>query len=127
MKRLLVCVVLLTATSCAPPYVWGSEERVRQQLLDMVPAGSSRRVLAEVAARRGWEIDRRNIQTWPGGTKTYLESRNIRECRSHGGAVVPAIIAHYSAPFETYVESLWLFDTQQHLADVCVRKSSDAV
>jgi len=48
------------------------------------------------------------------------------DCHSHGGPVVPAIIAHYSAPLDTYVKSLWLFDAKQRLRDVCVRKTVDA-
>src|SRR3982751_3508842 len=110
MRRRLLCAILLALSSCAAPYVWGDAGRVKERLLGMVPLGSSLTALADSAARRGWKIDQRNIRSWPAGSATYMNDHNL-DCRSRGGLVVPVIIAHYSAPFDTYVESLWLFDS----------------
>jgi hypothetical protein len=90
----------------------------------MVPVGSTPASLAKMATRRGWKIDQRNIRTWPEGSGTYFHQLT---CRTRGGPVVPAMIAHYSTPLNTYVASLWLFDAQQRLADVCVRKDIDSL
>jgi hypothetical protein len=126
MKRQFACAMFLAVGSCAPPYVWGDAERVKEQLLHVVPLGSSPTLLAEAATKRGWKVDQRNIQSWPAGSATYMNDHNL-DCRSRGGPVVPAIIAHYFAPFDTYVESLWLFDAKRRLRDVCVRKTVDAL
>lgn len=91
----------------------------------MVPLGSSSARLEGVAKERGWDIDRGNIWSWPAGSKTYMHDRDL-DCRSRGGPIIPVIIAHYSAPLDTSVESLWLFDPQKRLRDVCVRKTVDA-
>lgn len=126
MKRLLVCAQILAVASCAPTYVWGGPARIRQQLLEMVPPGSSRGMLNAMAARRGWRFGPGIVRIWPAGTKLYFEKRNGPKCRSFGGPAVSLIVAHYSAPLQTYVETLWLFDADGRLADVCVRKDVDA-
>lgn len=120
-------ILLLALASCAPSYVWGDAQGVKQRLLNMVPTGSSPALLADTAAERGWTIDQRNIRSWSAGSATYMNDPHANlDCHSHGGLVVPVMIAHYQAPFDTDVESLWLFDTQQRLRDVCVRKTVDA-
>lgn len=126
MKRTAVIVLLVGLASCAPPYVWGDENRVEGRLLSIVPLGSLPARLEETAKRRGWDLDHRNIQSWPVGTKTYLDDTH-RDCRSRGGPVVPTIVAHYYAPLETHVEALWLFDPGERLADICVRKTVDGL
>jgi hypothetical protein len=94
--------------------------------MDMVPVGSPLALLEDTAAKRGWKVDYRNIRSWPPGSATYMNDHHL-DCHSRGGPVVPVIVARYSAPFDTYVESLWLFDNQQRLRDVCVRKTVDAL
>src|SRR3954447_4463012 len=126
MRRPLACAMLLTVASCTPPYVRGDAERVKARLLHMVPRGSSLKLLKQVAAKRGWQGDQRNMDNWPAGAATYMNDHNL-DCHGRGGLGVPAIIAHYHAPFETYVESLWLFDARLRLRDVCVRKAVDAL
>ena len=125
MQRVLAATLCLGLTACGPPYAWGDAERVEERLVRMVPLGSSPSELAAAAKERGWKIDRRNMWSQPAGSKTYFDDHG-RKCRSRGGPVVPAIIAHYYSPLETY-ESLWLFDTQLRLRDVCVRKTMDGI
>ena len=126
MQRTALTALLLILAGCAPPYVWGDADRVEARLLNMVPLGSPPARLKGAAQQRGWTIDQRNIRSWPAGSKTFMHDTHL-DCRSRGGLVVPIIIAHYSAPFETYVESLWLFDPQKRLRSVCVRKTVDAL
>lgn len=126
MKRFASSALLLAIAGCAPHYVWGDANRVEQRLVDMVPLGSSFARLEEAAKERGWDIDRRNVRSWPAGSKTYMDDTHL-DCRSRGGPVVPIIIARYSAPFRTAVETLWLFDQQNRLRDICVRKTVDAL
>jgi hypothetical protein len=92
----------------------------------MVPLGPSPARLEGAANERGWQIDYRIVRRSPAGSETYVHDTHF-DCRSRGGRVVPIIVAHYSAPFETNVESVWLFDAQERLRDVCVRKTVDAL
>ena len=126
MKRIAGSALLLTIAGCAPPYAWGDADRVEERLANMVPLGSSPARLEGTAKERGWDVDRRNIRSWPAGSKTYMNDTNL-DCRSRGGPVVPVIIARYSAPFRTVVETLWLFDPEKRLRDICVRKTVDAL
>jgi hypothetical protein len=97
MKRIASWTLLLAIAGCAPSYVWGDAEQVERRLVKMVPLGSSPARLEATGKRRGWEIDHRNIRSWPAGSDTYMDDTHL-DCRSRGGPVVPAIIAHYSAP-----------------------------
>lgn len=126
MKCIAMTALVLGLAGCAPTYVWGDAGRIEKKLLAMVPLGSTPTRLEAVAKERGWKIDHRNIRSWSLGTKTYMDDNEL-DCRSRGGPVIPAIIAHYSAPFDTYVETMWLFDPQQRLRDLCVRKTVDAL
>ena len=126
MTRIAISALLLAIAGCAPPYVWGDADGVESRLVNMVPLGSSPARLEGAAKERGWNIDHRNVRSWPAGSETYMHDTHL-DCRSRGGPVIPIIIAHYSAPFDTYVESLWLFDPQKRLRDICVRKTVDAL
>ena len=126
MKRIASSALFLAIVGCAPPYVWGDADRVEEGLVEMVPLGSSPARLEATAKSRGWDIDHRNVRSWPAGSKTYMDDTHLN-CRSRGGPVVPSIITHYYTPFETYVETLWLFDPQNRLRDICVRKTVDAL
>jgi hypothetical protein len=123
MKRFMAYALVLAFVSYALIYAWGPPQWARQELLQIVPLGSSPARLEKTAAWLRWTIDYRNIRSWPAGSPTYMDRRGQR-CRSRGGLVVPVIVAHYS---NTYVESLWLFDGQRRLSDVCVRKDIDAL
>lgn len=126
MKHIFAGGLALCLVGCAPSYVWGDADGVEQRLIGMVPLGSSLSQLETTSKSRGWKIDRRNVRSWPAGSRTYMDDSHL-DCRSRGGPVVPIIVARYHAPFETYVETLWLFDQQRHLRDVCVRKTVDAL
>jgi hypothetical protein len=126
MRRIAISALLLGSTSCAPPYVWGDADRVEQQLVALVPLGSSLAQLEATGRKLGWDIDHRSIRSWPAGSETYVQDNDL-ECRSRGGPVAPVIIARYYAPFQVSVETLWLFDPQKRLRDICVRKTADAL
>ena len=126
MRCIAVGLMLFAIAGCAPPYVWGDADGVENRLIDIVPLGSSPARLRDAGEERGWRIDSRNIRSSAAGSETYMHDTHL-DCRSRGGAVVPIIVAHYSAPFDTAVESLWLFDPQRRLSDVCVRKTVDAL
>lgn len=95
-------------------------------MVRMVPLGSPPALLIEAEKQRGWRIDRRNTYRTPTGSKTYMHDTYL-DCRSRGGLVVPVLIEEYRVIFVTTVESMWLFDQQNRLSDVCVRKTVDAL
>jgi len=109
-----------------PLYVWGDAHGVEARLIDMVPLGSPPAQLEGAAKQRSWNINQQNIRSLPAGSETFMHDTH-RDCRSRGGLVVPIILARYSAPFDTYVESFWLFDPKERLRGVCVRKTVDAL
>ena len=92
----------------------------------MVPFGSSPADLQRLADDRGWRINEDNVRSWPVGSPTYMHDHR-RDCRSGGGPVIPVIVASYRAPFETTVETLWLFDPQKRLQALCLRKTVNAL
>lgn len=126
MKRLFISALVIGLVGCAPPYVWGDEDVVKERLIQMVPLGSSLSQLEATAEHRGWDIKRQQVRVYPVGTESHLHDTD-RDCRTRGGPTVPSIIAHYYAPFETYVETHWLFDPQKRLRDICVRKTTNAL
>ena len=126
MRGTAITALAISIVGCAPSYVWGDAQRVEERLLRMVPLGSQPVRLTTIAKQRGWEIDRRNIYRSQAGSKTYMDDTHLI-CRGKGGLVVPVIIDRYSAPFTTTVESMWLFDPNGQLRDVCVRKTVDAL
>jgi hypothetical protein len=127
LRGIAISVLSLAVVCCAPPYVWGDEDRVENRLLKMVPLGSSPAQLDEIGRRRGWDINPHNsrMRVSPAGTETYMHDRDT-DCRSYGGPRVLIIVARYYAPLHVSVESLWLFDPQKRLRDICVRKTVDA-
>ena len=118
----LTLAPLLALTACGPPYAWGDAEDVEERQLNLVPHGSSLTDLEKEANRRGWETDARNVHIFEPGEKHYFD-----DCDGKGGPAVPVIIARYYAPFHTTVESLWIFNSQRRLSDICVRKTVDAL
>jgi hypothetical protein len=107
---------------CAPAYVWSDAEKVEHSLGKIVPIGASQTELLAVAKIRSWEVDSLNIKIAGIGKATWFD-----DCPGRGGFMVPVIIERYATPFETTVESMWLFDEYQKLADICVRKTTDAL
>lgn len=126
MKLAATIAMVLVLLACAPTYVWGDAQRVEERLETKVPLGSEPAQLIMAAKQHGWRIDRRNIYRSPNGSETYMHDTHL-DCRSKGGLVVPVLIDEYHAPFATAVESMWLFDQQQRLRGICVRKTVDAL
>lgn len=111
--------------SCAPPLVWGSDDKVEQRLLSIVPLGSAPVALDDEARRRGWE-NRIDDEPSEEGSETHFNDTG-RVCRSRGGVERQIVVARYNAPFTTIVETLWLFDSRDRLRDICIRSMSDAI
>lgn len=116
--RIVKIALVSVIAGCAPPYARGDDGRVREQLLVIVPIGSSPTYLEKAGSSRGWRVDIKKARKWPAGEEMYFDN-----CRSFGGIVVPAIVAQYYAPFHTTVETLWLLDSHKRLRDVCARKT----
>lgn len=119
-KRIAIGSLFFVA-GCGPSYVWGDDAATAKRLLEMVPQGSSLSDLTAEAARREWRLDQRNVHILEAGKLHYFDG-----CKGQGGPAVPVIVADYRSPFRTIVETLWLFDSKQRLAGVCVRRSVDA-
>jgi len=92
----------------------------------MVPVGSSPAQVEKDSERRGWRILKIDARRFPIGTPTLLDDHH-GGCRSKGGQDMTIVVAEYPTPFTTTVESIWLFDAGNRLADVCVRKTTDAL
>lgn len=126
MMRGAAALLVLLCFGCAPYYAWGDPKHVEKRLLELVPPGSSPADLQATASRRRWKINKLNTRRWDAGP-TYFHDHDT-DCRSlAGGLVVPAIVASYPTPFETTVETLWIFDARDRLSRVCVRKTTDAL
>ena len=123
---MLVGLAFLSVAYCAPPYVWGDEDQIEKQLLRMVPLGSSPEELQAAAKRPGWEIELLNVYRSEPDRESYMDDHD-RDCRTRGGLVAPIIIARFYAPFETVVETQWMFDERSGLRDICVRSTVDAL
>jgi hypothetical protein len=95
---------------------------VEVRLLKLVPKGSSLAELRREATRRNWQISEPNVRLINDGSTTWIDG-----CRGRGGAMAPVVIAEYGSPFTTSVETIWIFDGNDRLARVCVRKTVDAL
>lgn len=124
-QRLAILASLLAVGSCAPPLVWGDEDEVEARLLSIVPLGSAPATLDNEAERRGWD-NRPDDRVFEAGSKTYFDDTR-RVCRSKGGVKRVIIVARYGFPFTTVVDTMWLFDPQGVLRDVCIRRTTDAL
>lgn len=126
MMRGAAALLSLLCFGCAPYYAWGDPKHVEKRLLEIVPPGSSPADLRATAHKRRWRIDDRNIGRGDGGSIYF--GRHGTDCSSLAeGLVVPAVVASYPTPFETTVETRWVFDGRDRLSRVCVRKTTDAL
>jgi hypothetical protein len=124
--RLVALALVVSAASCSPPLGWGSDQAVKSKWFKIVPRGSSPADLEDAAKSHGWTVTGRDERRFAAGTPTYFED-NSRKCAFVGGPSRVVTIAHYWSPLETYVESYWLFDPQQRLRDICIRRGVDSL
>ena len=119
-----VISLLLFLSACASPIVWGNADTIEQNLIRVLPLGSSVSELQNQADKRGWRIDNRNIVIVSKGTATYFNDTDLL-CRGAGGPVITSLVSQYWSPFDTSVEVQWVFDKDRRLRDLCVRKTID--
>src|SRR4028118_353321 len=123
--RFAILASLLALGSCSPPVVWGDDEQLEERLLSIVPLGSSPATLDSEAERRGWN-NRVDNRVFEAGCKTYFDDTRLL-CRERGGIKRVIAVARYGIPFTTTVETMWLFDPQGGLSDICIRRTTDAL
>lgn len=127
-KPFFVIIIATSMSACGPYYAWGSDETVEKKLLKLTPPGTPLPEFYEMAERRGWDVDRRNVAFVQAGHATLFDTSNAkRRCGGSGGAAVPAAVASYYSPFYTVVNTRWIFDGRQRLVKVCVRKEFDGL
>jgi hypothetical protein len=127
MRRGAAPGLALLCAACAPSYAWGDVAQVERKLLNIVPTGSSFETFSREAKKRQWVVAPHGGMYVGDGQPTYFHDHDT-DCRSlPGGRVVPAIVATYPTPFETTVETLWIFDARGRVRRVCVRKTTDAL
>lgn len=119
--KLNFALPILFLIGCGPSYVWGDDETTATRLLEIVPQGSSVGDLESEAQRRGWDLDQRNVGIFDAGEPHYFD-----DCEGSGGPAVPVIVADFWGPLRTVVETLWIFNPEEELVGVCVRRSVDA-
>jgi len=118
--RLNFALSILLLVGCGPSYVSSDNERTANRLLEIVPQGSSVDDLELEAQRRGWDLKRRRIHILDAGEPHYLG-----DCEGDGGSAVPVIVADFWGPLRTTVETLWIFNPEEELVGVCVRRTVD--
>ncbi len=116
-------VFLLLLNSCGPPLVWGGDAKTKERLLEVLPLGSSVDQLETEANARSWRLLFADDRVFEAGTEHYFGNG----CRFQGGVSRDFIVAEYGPVFTTSVESVWMFDEDGKLGDVCVRSTTDAL
>jgi len=106
--------------------VRGNDEAVKERLLRIVPAGSSRSILENEIRKRQWKHVRWDDRVFPIGSPHYFDDHG-RACRYRGGPSVTVVVAEYRTPFTTTVQTAWLFNKQNGVATVCVRRTTEAL
>jgi hypothetical protein len=76
---------------------------------------------AEAKDRR-WRVFHRDDRHFKKGLPHYFGNG----CRFQGGVSRDFIVAEYGF-FRTDVEALWMFDEAGKLADLCIRRTTDAL
>ena len=116
----IVCLTLALA-SCGPPLVWGGDEATKDRLLAIVPLGSSVDALEKEASEQGWRMFYRDDRDFARGVAHYFGSG----CEHQGGVSRRIIVAEYGI-LTTSVETVWLFDENAQLRELCIRRTTDA-
>ena len=123
MPRLLFLSVLTVLLSgCGPPLVWGGDDATKSRLLQIVPVGSTIADLETKAKARDWQISYPDDRSFAKGTTAYFSDG----CEYQGGVSRNVIIAEYGL-LTTSVESLWLYDEDGKLRDLCLRRTTDGL
>ncbi|MDL2351964.1 MAG: hypothetical protein QFC78_03870 [Pseudomonadota bacterium] len=123
MRRLLpLAVSVFLLSSCGPPLVWGGDGATKTRLLHIVPFGSTIADLETKAKAREWQMFYRDDRSFPKGESAYFSDG----CEFQGGVSRTIIVAEYGV-FTTSVETLWLFDGNGKLGNLCIRRTTDTL
>ena len=100
----------------------GPESCIRASLLRSTPLGSTSQEVRTFVEGRGW-LDRN--YTGNGG---FLKQEAGVPAVGVGVTSIRGELGHYrSGPFQTYVTAFWGFDTNGHLIEVWVWKTTDGL
>ena len=98
-----------------------SESSIRASLLKQTPLGSSSSDVRAVVAKKGW-LD----QSYAGTNYGFYKQEPGEPAHTVGVSSICGQFGHYYLPFRTDVTAFWGFDTNGHLIDVWVWKTTDA-
>ncbi len=120
--RALTLLLFVSLSGCGPPLVWGGDDATKGRLLKLVPPGSTVSELEVEAKDHRWRVSSRDNRHFQKGRPHYFGNG----CRFQGGVSRKLIVAEYGL-FTTSVEALWMFDQAGKLADLCIRRTTDAL
>lgn len=121
LRNLAFFVLLPFLASCGPPLVWGGDEATKERLLAIVPVGSSVQRLQSEATAREWRVSFHDERTFKDGLVHDFGDG----CAFKGGISTNIIVAEYGV-LTTSVETKWMFNAAGKLADLCIRRTTDA-
>jgi hypothetical protein len=98
-----------------------SESSIRASLLKETPLGSSSSDVRAFVANQGW-LDR----SYAGTNFGFYKQESGEPAHEVGVSSICGQLGHYWLPFRTDVTAFWGFDTNGHLIDVWVWKTTDA-
>jgi len=98
-----------------------SEASIRASLIKRTPLGSSSSDVRAFVAKEGW-LDRSYV-----GTSGFYKQEPGEPAHEVGVSSICGQLGHYWLPFRTDVTAFWGFDTNGHLIDVWVWKTTDAL
>ena len=122
-RSLSLLALPLVLYSCSPPLVWGGDARTKDRLLKVLPLGSNVDQLKKEASARRWQLSFADNRVFEVGKEHYFGNG----CQFKGGVSRNFVVAEYGPIFITSVESVWMFDEDGKLGDVCVRSTTDAL
>ena len=106
------------------PYTFSEPEEITQDLIGVVPIGTTVAEFEGIARDKGWQV--RSIAQHPVGP-TYFDDHDTHCVLENDGEVAAVIVSEYWSPFLTVIETQWLFEEDAGLVDVCVRRTVDAL
>lgn len=117
----IVAITAVLAVATLPNWRWFlGADRIESQLLEETPIGSSEdQVLAHLRAN-----GLKPAPLWRGSVEpnTIYPPNTIA-----GNSFTHAVVGEYTIIFTTSVEAFYVFGQDQHLVEIAVRKTTDAL
>jgi len=101
-------------------HYWGSDQRVAAYLRSETPLGSS------VTVVQRWLQQKRLEAAYSGGYIIRAGS-DFPPTKVGGSGFIQTTIASYGWPFETAMEGFYIFDSNERLCDITIRRTVDAI